>query len=90
MTTGEKLRNWRNREGLSQDQAAKKVGTTQRTWGAWEDGSTPEADFIESIEKLTGGAVAFRDRARSRRKKRREDAATESATDVTRVPARAS
>jgi transcriptional regulator with XRE-family HTH domain len=93
MTTGGRLRAWRIRAGLSQEQAAERVGTTQRTWGAWEIGSTPEADFIEAIEKLTSGSITFRDWARSRRKKRRDDAAASappSGTDLSSNTAKAS
>lgn len=89
MTTGERLRNWRKKAGLSQDQAAKLVGTIQATWRAWESGSTPEADYIEALEKLTKGAVSFSGWARDRRKKRRVDAAPESGTDVTAQAAKA-
>ncbi len=75
MTNGEKLRAWRERAGLSQDKAARRVGTSQRTWGAWEaNGTTPEIDYADAIEKLTGGAVQMRDWVKSRRKKRREEA----------------
>ena len=70
MTTGEKLRTWREKSGLTQDQAAKCIGATQATWKAWEHGSTPEADYIEAIEKLTHGAILFRHWARCRRRKR--------------------
>ncbi len=82
MTNGEKLRIWRERAGLSQADAAEKIGTKQRTWAQWEsEGTTPEIDFAEALEKLTGGAVTMRDWVRSRRKKRRDEAA-ESSTSL--------
>ena len=91
MTTGERLRIWRTKAGLSQEQAAKTVGTNQATWKAWERGSTPEADYIEAIERLTKGTVSFHSWAKDRRRKRREAAApTESGTDVTATTAKAS
>jgi transcriptional regulator with XRE-family HTH domain len=91
MTMGERLRNWRLKTGLSQDQAAKAVGTNQGTWKAWELGSTPEADYIEAIERLTKGAVSFHGWAKDRRRKRREGATpTESGMDVTATTAKAS
>lgn len=83
MTTGERLRSWRVKAGLSQEQAAKTVGTTQATWKAWERGSTPEADYIEALERLTKGAISFRGWARDRKKKRRAEVAPTSGTDLT-------
>lgn len=80
MTTGEKLRAWRAKRGISQASAAALVGTTQRTWGQWEsDGTTPEIDYCDAIEKLTSGAVTMKDWARSRRKQRRGDSCPPSA-----------
>lgn len=73
MTNGEKLRAWRERVGLSQDQAAKRVGTVQRTWAGWEKSTTPEVDYCEQIQELTGGEVSTKDWARSRRRKRRNE-----------------
>lgn len=84
MTNGEKLRAWRDRSGISQADAAEKIGTKQRTWASWEtDGTTPEIDFAEALEKLTTGAVTMRDWVRSRRKKRNEDTPTPAITDET-------
>lgn len=76
VTMGKRLKAWRKRVGLSQDGAAKRLGTSQRTWAAWEmDGTTPEVDYCEAIEDLTGGEVAVSDWARARRNKRRRDGA---------------
>lgn len=86
MRTGERLRAWRQKAGLSQEQAAKKVGTTQRSWGAWETDTTPEIDFAEAIEKLTRGEITMRDWSRCRRKKRREDAASAPSSSISLAP----
>lgn len=82
MDTGEKLRLWRERNGLSQEKAAKRIGAKQRTWASWEkDGATPEVDFAEAIERLTGGEVAIGDWVRSRRRKRRTESLPRTGTD---------
>lgn len=89
MSTGGKLRAWRERSGLSQDQCAKRIGTGQRTWGQWElEESTPEVDYAAELEKMTDGAVTVLDWARSRRKQRKKSraarakVAAESSTDL--------
>ncbi len=90
MTTGKKLRAWRDAAGLSQEEAAKRIGTGQRTWGQWElEESTPEVDYAAELERMTAGAVTVLDWAKSRRRQRKKTraakakvAAAESGTDV--------
>ncbi len=51
MTRGaERLRAWREASGLSQGQAAKRVGASQGAWSAWEAGR--KRPSIEQIVKL--------------------------------------
>lgn len=76
---GKRLKAWRKRLGISQEGAAKRLGTSQRTWAAWELGSTPEVDYCEALEDLTGGEISISDWVESRRKKRRSDAVLEQA-----------
>jgi transcriptional regulator with XRE-family HTH domain len=86
MDVGEKLRVWREKVGLSQDEAARRVGTSQRTWGAWEaNGTTPEIDFAEAIEKMTNGGISMRDWARGRRRRRKAARAAESSSALPEV-----
>lgn len=75
-TVGGRLRAWRERQkpALSQERAAELVGAPQRTWADWElGGKTPEIDYAEAIERLTGGKIRMRDWARGRRAKRIAD-----------------
>lgn len=53
-----KLRNWRRLQGLSQAEAAEKLGVARRTWHQWEQGAIVPgpANMIELVT-LTGGAV---------------------------------
>ncbi len=56
---------------LSQDAAAKRLGTKQRTWADWEvEKYFPEVDFAEDIERLTGKSVRVTHWARACRAKR--------------------
>jgi transcriptional regulator with XRE-family HTH domain len=72
MTNGARLREWRESMGLSQEEAARRIGAKQRTWAGWETfGTTPEVDYCEAIEALTKGIITMRDWARSRRRTRR-------------------
>lgn len=58
MNQGDALAAWRLKQGLSQAQAAARIGVTQGAWGAWETGSkTPDADNRTDIEALTDGVV---------------------------------
>jgi transcriptional regulator with XRE-family HTH domain len=76
MTTGKKLRAWRIEAGLSQEEAASKIGTAQRTWGQWEcDETTPEVDYAVDIQQMTNGAVTVLDLARDRRRRRKQSRA---------------
>ena len=71
MSTGEKLRAWRDRVGLSQQKAAEKVGTVQPAWRQWECGSrSPDIDFAAAIERVTDGEITMQDWARERRVQR--------------------
>lgn len=79
-TTGERLRAWREEQGLSQAKAAETMGTKQRTWADWEYGRlVPDVDFADRIEQITKGRIRSSDWAESLRAKRSKD---ESGTDV--------
>lgn len=52
------LRRWRMNEGLSQEDAAAKVGVVRKTWHQWEAGDAiPKREAMSSLYLLTGGAV---------------------------------
>lgn len=52
------LRNWRKSQGLTLDQAARKVGTVRQVWSDWERGRRrPSSVTMAKIYRLTGGAV---------------------------------
>ena len=58
---GRRLREWRERQGLTQAQAAEKIGVAQNTWSSLETGKrkrTPKATTLEALEALTGIPVA--------------------------------
>ena len=56
MTPGERLKAWREEQGLSQTDAGAKVGVTQPTWSDWEaDKKVPHIHSAIKIAKLTKG-----------------------------------
>jgi transcriptional regulator with XRE-family HTH domain len=66
MVGPQKLREWREAAGLSQAQAAKRLGIAQGTWSTWERGDKrPELEFIFELEKATKRAVRLADWIRS-------------------------
>ena len=58
LAAGNSLKTWRDNAGLSQEGAAKRIQSTQATWGAWERGErVPDVVFAFALEKLTDRAV---------------------------------
>jgi len=52
------LRQWREAQGYSLDQAAPLVGARRQTWHDWENGRrVPGVEFLNRIFKVTGGTV---------------------------------
>ena len=57
-----KLRTWRRNHGLSQADAAAKLGVARRTWHLWEHGARiPEPDNLLALVQITGGAIEAND-----------------------------
>jgi len=55
---GEKLRKRREARGLTQDQLAKKVGTTRVSINKWENGvSTPLPIYRERLNRMFGKII---------------------------------
>lgn len=55
MQIGILIKSWRTREGLSQSDAAEKIGVKQPTISAWESGSLlPDAKNIRKIAQAIG------------------------------------
>lgn len=53
-----KLRNWRRNEGLTQADAAARLGVARRTWHQWEQGiAIPGAAHMVELVSFTGGQV---------------------------------
>lgn len=50
-----KLQKWREQEGLTQAQAAERIGITQQSWSRYESGRVPEPDIIRQIVDRTKG-----------------------------------
>ena len=56
------LKEWRQREGLTQTLAGARVGIDQGRFSAYEAGrSKPTGETIRRIERATNGAVCFSD-----------------------------
>lgn len=75
MSAPAELKNWREKQGLSQAEAAEKAGVTAPTWCDWEQGKkSPTVDRAEDLERVTGGAVTvpmWAEFTRARRAERR-------------------
>lgn len=51
------LKAWRKAEGISQEEAAERVGVHQNTWSDWEGGrKSPRTDTALQLDVLTKGA----------------------------------
>lgn len=80
-SNGERLREWREAAGLTQADAAEKIGAEQGTWGPWEkDKKRPSVDYACAIDRLTVGAVPVSgwgrpSKARSKKRRRRQSMA---------------
>jgi transcriptional regulator with XRE-family HTH domain len=62
MRGSKKLKAWRLKNGLSQTEVAKRIGTEQGTLGAWERNERrPDVRFAVAVEKLTKGKVSAGD-----------------------------
>lgn len=67
-----KLGAWLKQEGKSQAQFAKEIGTDQGNVSEWVHGKVqPSLATVVKVEKLTGGAVDFKDWVTAEPKKRR-------------------
>ncbi len=52
------LRQWREAQRLTLDEAAAGVGTTRPVWWSWEKGGRiPSPQFMARLKEFTGGAV---------------------------------
>lgn len=61
MTPDEKLLEWRQNNGLSQEAAGKKAGLTKAAWQSYESGTIPKTPAAVAIERVTDGAVKVSD-----------------------------
>ena len=53
-----RLRKWREARGLTQEEAAKRVGAQQSSWCDWENAEkSPSVRFALRIARTTRGAV---------------------------------
>jgi DNA-binding XRE family transcriptional regulator len=60
MNAPEELKAWRAESGLSQEQAAERVGVRAATWCDWENGKKdPRTDRAQDVERLTEGRVTL-------------------------------
>jgi transcriptional regulator with XRE-family HTH domain len=60
MNAPEELKAWRTDSGLSQEQAAERVGVRAATWCDWENGKKdPRTDRAQDLERLTEGRVTL-------------------------------
>lgn len=58
MTVGERLRAWREAEGLSQVVAAEMADVRQATWSDWEnDRKKPQIEQAVAIQRITKGVI---------------------------------
>ena len=49
------LKSWRETKGLSQNDAAVKIGVTKQCWQLWESGRRiPDATHVRKLMKMTG------------------------------------
>ncbi len=58
--TAAELRAWRKTHGMTQKQAAKWVGVSERTWIRFEAGERDVPKWLRIIVALTGGIVQRR------------------------------
>lgn len=56
-SNGDRLFQWREEAGLTQEKAAERLGVKQGTYAAWELDRAPDLHNALQIEKLTDGAV---------------------------------
>lgn len=57
---GRHLREWRLRQGISQEAAAARLGVAASTWGHWETGKRlPTPRLLLLLRELTGMSVGF-------------------------------
>lgn len=55
---GSLLRGWRAAQGLSQREAAAKIGTSQGRWAKWEGGhERPGPRYLMALHECSGGAL---------------------------------
>lgn len=57
-----KLKEWRNKKGLSQEDIAKSLNTTQESVSYWENKEImPRKEALQAIMELTNGKVTAND-----------------------------
>jgi transcriptional regulator with XRE-family HTH domain len=57
---GRHLRDWRLRQGLSQEGAARKLGVAASTWGHWETGARlPTPRLLLLLREMTGMSIGY-------------------------------
>lgn len=56
---GELLLSWRKLRGLSQKEAAKRVGAPQGRWSKWESGGVPTAAYLRAIVAGSEGELTL-------------------------------
>lgn len=57
MTTGDDIRNARQRAGLTQAELAQRIGVSMRTVGNWERGDTPPDRYAARIAAVLNGLI---------------------------------
>jgi transcriptional regulator with XRE-family HTH domain len=67
--TSERLRRWRESQGLSGHEAARRADLVQSVWWRIENGERrPSLDQAFAIQELTGGMIAAKDWRKARHK----------------------
>lgn len=61
MTTGDDIRNARQRAGLTQAELAQQIGVSMRTVGNWERGDTPPDRYAARISAVLDGLISSAD-----------------------------
>lgn len=62
MTTGDNIRNARQKAGLTQAELAQRIGVSMRTVGNWERGDTPPDRYAARINDVLDGLISSADR----------------------------
>ncbi len=55
---GKKIREWRRKYGISQEELAKRLGVTQQAVAYWESGKKhPKREIFKKLIKITNGEI---------------------------------